>query len=120
MNRIVVLFSNQKEAEEAVTALAESPLVEPKIHLIEELQEDDAKVRLAPTQITSSGLSGASMVETETTPLSDLDDEEGFLRRSVQKGGVVTVIDLSNSSEIPHTKGLLEEMGGQLVTTSRS
>jgi hypothetical protein len=120
MSRIVALFSNQKEAEKAVTALAESPLDEPKIHLIEDLQEDDANVRLVPAQITGSGLSGVSLVETEMASLSELDDAEGFLRRSVQKGGVATVIDLSSSSEISLTKGLLEKMGGRIVISRRS
>jgi hypothetical protein len=118
MSRIVALFSNQKEAEKAVTALAESALDDPNIHLIEDLQEDEANVRLVPAQIASSGLLGASVVETETASLSELDDEEGFLRRSVQKGGVVTVIDLSSSSEIPLTKSLLEKTGGRLVSST--
>ena len=120
MNRIVALFSDQKEAQEAVTALAESSLDEPRIHLIEDLQEPDAEVRLLPTQVTSSGLAGASIVEREPVSLAELDDEEGFLRRSVQKGGVATVIDLSSSSEISLTKGLLEKMGGRIVISRRS
>ena len=119
MNRIVALFSDQKEAQEAVTALAKSSLDEPRIHLIEDLQEPDAEVRLLPTQVTSSGLAGASIVEREPVSLAELDDEEGFLRRSVQSGAVVTVIDLSDNSEVPLAKKLLEKLGGRLVDQSQ-
>lgn len=54
MNRIFALFSNQKEAQEAVTALAESPLDEPEIHLIEDLQEGDANQTTARSRLPKS------------------------------------------------------------------
>ncbi len=118
MSRVVALFSNQKEVEEAVTALIESGIDESRIYLIEDWQESGAKIRALPTQIPSSGLSGASAAEIETASLSGFDDEERFLKRGVEKGGVVTVIDLSNDAEIPIAEDLVEKLGGRLVSRS--
>lgn len=115
MSRLVSLFSNQEEAAKAVSALADSSLGEHDVHLIEEWQENSASVESVPAPVPSSGSAGTSVLGAATVSLSELDDEGGFLRRSVQKGGILIVVNLSDDADISLAEHLVEESGGQLV-----
>lgn len=119
MARIVSLFGNQKKAEGAAAALADSTLGEHETYFIEEWPDSGAKVKLIPAAVPNPGPAGVSASGAMTATLSGFDDEEEFLRRSVEGGGVVVVVDLAADAGTTRTQALLQKNGGQLVQLSR-
>lgn len=118
MTQVIGLFSNQKEAEQAVRALASAKLGDNDIRTIEEWNKaNDTGLEVIPAVNPDSGLAGAAGVGTTARPSLDLSDEEAeFFKRSVLKGGVLVVVDLSESAAVSRATSILEEQGGQVAS----
>ena len=117
MTQLYGLFSNQKEAEQAVNALAEAKLDNSAIHTMERWNVNDAPVVIPSVHAGSGGTSGAAIPLTTILPDSSVDnDAKQFFKRSLERGGVLVTVDPEDDVAFVEAKRILEKQGGQVLS----
>lgn len=128
MTKVIALFENQEEATTAVDALTEAGLESADISVYESTPQEKKSDTVAPSPTRawawqprpSTASQPASTNMTPTDPVEDLDlgeEEEEFLRRNVDGGGVLVVVDCEDDETADRAESVLEEQDGQLVDT---
>ena len=120
--RILGLYNNQMEADEAVEALANADLGDHDIRVLSEWNEDLTKhLEVMPVSNPSSGLSG--VVGPRGRSADEILDETSkgeavnFFERSLQKGGLVVAVDVANDNYKKRAESILEKRDAVAVTT---
>jgi hypothetical protein len=116
MSQLYGLFSNQKEAEQAVNALAEAKLDDSAIHTMENWRADAAPVIIPATQTGPNRTVGAVPL---TNFLPDFPADDGakqFFQRSLERGGVLVTVDPDDDTAFVEAKRILEQQGGQVLS----
>lgn len=111
MTKLYGLFTNQKEAEQAVDTMAEAKLDNSAIRTIEEWNADDAPAVIPSVQAGTGGIiDGATLL-----PDSSMDnDAKQFFKRSLERGGILVIVDPEDHTAFVRAKRILEEQGGQV------
>lgn len=112
MTQIIGLFSNQKEAEEAVEALTEAVLGEHDLRVIEKWEKTlDQPMKVLPISNPTSALSGVvGPRATIDKPMSQSSREAAnFFRQSLKKGGVIVSVDLMEDRYRDRAKSVLQK-----------
>lgn len=119
MSQLFGLFSNQKEAGEAVDALAAADLQNSAIRTM-----DEGNVNPPPPPAASPSLQVASDISTgsavplmpDSSDFSNLDDDlKAFIQRGVQRGGVVVAVKPPDEDSLADAERILKQQGGQIV-----
>ncbi len=116
MSQLYGLFSNQKDAEQAVNALAEADLDNSAIHTMESLSADTVSVVIPAAQTGPNTTVGAVPL---TNFLSDFSVDSGakqFFKRSLERGGVLVTVDPTDDTAFVQAKRILEQQGGQVLS----
>lgn len=117
MTKLVGLFSNQEEAEQAVNALAEAKLDNSAIHTMESWNVNDAPALIPSVHAGSGGTSGTATPSATFLPDFSMDnDTKQFFQRSLEKGGVLVTVDPEDDTAFAQAKRILEEQGGQVFS----
>lgn len=117
MTQLYGLFSNQKEAEQAIEALAQARLDNSVIHTMEKWNKDDTPVAVPSVHAGSGGPAGGAMPLTAFLPDISVDnDAKRFFQRSLEKGGVLVAVDPEDDVALVQAKRILEEQGGQVLS----
>ena len=116
MTQLYGLFSNQKEAEQAVNALAEAKLDNSAIHTMEGWHADDAPVVIPSVHAGSGGTIGVIPVTTSLPDFSVDNDAKQFFKRSLERGGVLVTVDPEDDTAFVEAKRILEQQGGQVLS----
>jgi hypothetical protein len=122
MIKLVSLFSDQKEADEAVKALADADLGNPDIRVLNEwTPELERKFQLLPVSNPASGISGAIGPRSRSGEILD-DDDMGdpaeFFKRSVERGGVIVAVDVSNDAYRKRAESILDNQNAVAVSVA--
>ena len=111
MTYLVGLMNNQKEAEKAISALAEIQKEDIEIHTVQDWPEGQApQFKLMPS--FGSGYEPTATIApfTAVSPLSELSAEEtDFFKRSVRNDGVLVVVNVADEEWLPKAKRVLQE-----------
>lgn len=116
MTQLVGLFSNQKEAEQAVNALAEAKLDNSAMHTMERWNVNDAPVVIPSVHAGSGGTIGAIPLTTFMPDVSVDNDAKQFFKRSLERGGVLVTVDPEDDVAFVEAKRILEKQGGQVLS----
>jgi hypothetical protein len=119
MTTLIGLFKDQQKAEEAVNALSAAKFDDVEFETILHWdQEQEGQVDVAPAigaGYTSSGYAAA----VARVPSWNLDDEEEqYLKRAVQHGGVLIVVDVDDEDQVPQVNRILQEHSEKVATSS--
>jgi nitrogen regulatory protein PII-like uncharacterized protein len=116
MSKVISLFSDQEQAGRAIEALAAAGFEDAEIHEIEGQNPDLEPQPLAVAPIHQGGYGAVTPIPFSAF-LSDLGDSEAeqFLKRNLESGGVVIVVEPSDEEASTRIKRILEEEGGQVV-----
>jgi len=116
--KVYSLFSNQKDAEEAVEALAASNLEEADIHTVEKWNaEMESEPMVMPALHPGAGSTGAALPITTGLPDLDFNNEaKQFFKRNLSEGGVLVVVEPSDDVNAAEIKKILKEQGGRVLT----
>ena len=119
MTMLIGLFKDQQKAEEAVNALSAAKFDDVEFETILHWdQEQEGQVDVAPAigaGYTSSGYAAA----VARVPSWNLDDEEEqYLKRAVQHGGVLIVVDVDDEEQVPQVNHILQEHSEKVATSS--
>lgn len=122
MKQIIGLFSNQKGAGEAVRALENADLGESKIRTVNEWEEDmGRRLDVMPVSHPTSGLSGVVGPKEGVDTAAELGDEGAeFFKRSVERGGVLVLVDLSDEAYKNRTESILEKQNAVAVSAAEN
>jgi hypothetical protein len=119
--KLLGLFPNQKEADEAVDALAKADLGDLDIRVLSEWTDElTEQLNVMPVSNPSSGLSGIAGPRGRTA--DDILDETSkgeavkFFKRSLQKGGLVVAVDVSSDRYKKQAESILEKQNAVAVT----
>jgi hypothetical protein len=121
MTKLYGLFSNQKEAEQAVSTLAEANLDDSAIHTMERWNADNGPM-VIPSVQGGSGSGGGGAIGSAipfNTFLPDFsmdNDAKQFFQRSLERGGVLVTIDPEDDTAFIQAKRILEQQGGQVLS----
>jgi hypothetical protein len=116
MSQLYGLFSNQKDAEQAVNALAEAELDNSAIHTMERLSVDATPVVIPTAQTGPNTTVGAVPLTNFLPDLSIDNDAKQFLKRSLEGGGVLVTVDPADDMAFIQAKRILEQQGGQVLS----
>lgn len=117
MTNVVSLFSDQESAGKAVKALSDAGFEDANTFTLEDW---DPNATSEPIEVPIHAGHAASSVTVPpiqtVLPNLNLDNEsEHFIKQSLQKGGVLVIIEPSNDEKIPQIQEILEEEGGQVT-----
>lgn len=126
MTKAIALFENQQKATAAVDVLAASELETADINVYESMPEDKGSDTIAgtpmmgwrPAPSTAAQPAGVGMVPVD--PLEELslsEEEEQYVRRNVEGGGVLIIVDVEDDEDAGRAESILEEQDGRIVKT---
>lgn len=119
MPQVIALFENQKKAEAAIDTLTTAKLDEKNIRTIETWEGDTTANQIntpLPAADASTGITGVPLPSAISMPGLELSDEEAqYFKRSVEAGGVLVSVELSDDKELSQAKHALEEQGGKVT-----
>lgn len=116
MKKVISLFGDQEEAGSAIEALAAAGFEDADIHEMEGRSPDLEPEPLAVAPIHQGGYGSVTPIPLPSF-LSDLGDTEAeeFLKRNLEGGGVVVVVDPADGEQTDQIRHILREQGGQIV-----
>lgn len=116
MKKVISLFSDQEEAGSAIEALGAAGFEDAAIQEIEGQSPDLEPQPLAVAPVHHSGYGAATPIPFSSF-LSDLDNSESeqFLKRSLERGGVVVIVEPPDEEADAQIRRILLEEGGQVV-----
>ena len=117
MTKLIGLFSNQKEAEQAVSTLAEANLDDSAIHTLEKPNEGADPIVIPNVQAGTGGSIGSAIPLTTFLPDFSLDsDAKQFFQRSLERGGVLISVEPEDDKAFIQAKRILEGQGGRVLS----
>ena len=119
MTTLIGLFKDQQKAEEAVNALSAAKFDDVEFETILHWdQEQEQEVEIAPALPTGYGSSGYPVAMGYVPSWNLADDEEQFFKRTVQRGGVLIVVDVDDEDQVPQVNRILQEHSEKVATSS--
>lgn len=118
--QIFGLFSNQEQAEEAVNALVAANLEDSSIQTIDKgsVNAESGPLVIPANHPGAGGFSGAVLpVNIPKNLTGDDGDAEQFFQRSLERGGVLIVVEPSDEEAFTQAKRILEEQGAQVLSS---
>lgn len=118
MTQLIGLVDGQREAGEMMKSLIAAGLDGSDIHIIEEWPDDPGpQVDLRPGPNPDFGVTGTTAAAgPDISRRLELGDEEAqFFKRSVQKGGVLVVVEASDTQAVTLAKRILEAESNRVV-----
>ena len=120
MTSIVGLFTDEQKAEKAIENLgAAEALADVEFKTISKWErEAETKVALVAGLGSGTTLAGVPVAAT-SAPSWGLDDEETeYFKRTVQRGGVLVVVDVNDDDQVPQVRRILQETGEKVTVSS--
>lgn len=118
MTQLIGLFAGQREADEAMKSLITAGIDGSDIRILEEWPgEPLSQMDVLPGPTPDIGVAGtAPTLATEPSHRLELDGEAAqFFKRSVEKGGVLVVVETGDKGKVTQAKHILEAQSGQVV-----
>lgn len=117
MTRIISLFKNQKEAQEAMNALDSSAIRDQKMRIIEEWTEVDGLHKsVMPVPNLDPFTTGIPVAKVSNfRDLGVSDEVEMFIKRNLQRGGTLLIVELENDDHVAQAKRILREQDGRIA-----
>lgn len=118
MTTLIGLFEDQKKAEKAINALSAADLADVEFETILQWDEESAKELQVAPAFAGSGSSGAAVAVSRVPSWNLEDEEEQFFKRTVQRGGVLIVVDVDDEDQVPQVNQILKENSEKVATSS--
>lgn len=118
MTTLIGLFEDQKKAEKAINALSAADLDDVEFETILRWDEEQEKEILVAPAFAGYGSSGAAIAVSRVPSWNLDDDEEQFFKRTVQRGGVLIVVDVDDEDQVPQVNRILHENSETVATSS--
>jgi hypothetical protein len=118
--QIFGLFSNQEQAEEAVNELVAANLEDSSIQTMDKtsISPETGPLVVPASQAGAGGFSGAVLpVNFPKNLTGDDGDAEQFFQRSLERGGVLIVVEPPDDEAFTQAKRILEEQGAQVLSS---
>lgn len=117
MSKLYGLFSNQEEAEQAVSALATARLDDTAIHTTGSWNADAGPVVIPSIHAGSGEAAGTAIPLTTFLPGFSMDtDAKQFFQRSLERGGVLVTVNPEDDTAFAQAKRILKEQGAQVLS----
>ena len=120
MTSVVGLFEDETKAEKAIESLgAAEALKDVEFKTISRCeQEQKTKVAIVAGLGSGTTLAGVPVAAT-LAPSWGLDGEETeYFKRTVQRGGVLVVVDVNDDDQVPQVRRILQETGEKVTVSS--
>jgi hypothetical protein len=119
MTTLIGLFKDQQKAEEAVNALSAAKFDDVEFETILHWdQEQEGQVDVAPAVAVGYTSSGYAVAAGRVANWNLDDEEEQYLKRTVQNGGVLIVVDVVDEDLVPQVNRILQEHSEKVATSS--